>query len=213
MWKAPRPQARCTAPNNVPSTVPRAKRRTPKAAKARRRTVAPDSASHSTHAHHHARTHRRKHRHSDTQTSPPAPRALRTGAALRAATSRAQRNSPRLARRLGEPFDGSTSLVEVGVDRQSHDEAIGRPADRPSLPLMDLTIDADRTTLVVDHHEHDTHRGRRTLRLRSEARRMSRTSRPRNDESPLGLRTAPPPSAPERPRRRAKKLITASMSR
>src|SRR4051812_28900227 len=65
------------------------------------------------------------------------------------------RNSPLLPPRLGEPFGGSTSLVDVGVDRQSHDEAIGRPPDGPSLPLMDLTVDADRTTLLVDHRKHD----------------------------------------------------------
>ena len=57
--------------------------------------------------------------------------------------------------RLGEPFGGSTGLVDVGVGRQSHEEAIGRPADGPSLPLMDLTIDADRTSLLVDHRKHD----------------------------------------------------------
>jgi hypothetical protein len=50
---------------------------------------------------------------------------------------------------------GSTGLVDVGVGRQSHEEAIGRPADGPSLPLMDLTIDADRATLLADHRKHD----------------------------------------------------------
>ena len=56
---------------------------------------------------------------------------------------------------LCEAFGGSTGLVDVGVGRQSHEEAIGRPADGPSLPLMDWTIDADRTTLLVDHRKHD----------------------------------------------------------
>jgi hypothetical protein len=65
------------------------------------------------------------------------------------------RNSPRLPPRLGEPFGGSTGLVDVGAGRQLHEEAIGRPADDPSLPLVDLTIDADQTTLLVDHRKHD----------------------------------------------------------
>ena len=55
----------------------------------------------------------------------------------------------------GKAFGGSTGLADVGVGRQSHEEAIGRPADGPSLPLMDLTIDADRATLLVDHRKHD----------------------------------------------------------
>src|SRR4029079_9088178 len=46
-------------------------------------------------------------------------------------------------------------LVEVAVGRQSHEEAIGRPADGPSLALMDLTIDADRTPLLVDDRKHN----------------------------------------------------------
>src|SRR4029077_9214059 len=65
------------------------------------------------------------------------------------------RNSRRLPPRLGEPFGGSTDLVDVAVGRQSKEEAIGRPADGPSLALMDLTIDADRTTLLADHRKHD----------------------------------------------------------
>lgn len=56
---------------------------------------------------------------------------------------------------VGEAFGGSTSLVDVGVGRQSHDEAIGRPTESPSLPLMDLTVDAERATLLVDRRKHD----------------------------------------------------------
>jgi hypothetical protein len=61
----------------------------------------------------------------------------------------------RLPALLREAFGGSTGLVDVGVGRQSHEEAIGRPVDGPSLPLMDSTIDADRATLLVDHRKHD----------------------------------------------------------
>jgi hypothetical protein len=55
----------------------------------------------------------------------------------------------------GRGVRGSTSLVDVVVGCQSHEEAIGRPVDGPSLPLMDLTIDADRATLLMDHRKHD----------------------------------------------------------
>jgi hypothetical protein len=60
-----------------------------------------------------------------------------------------------LTPRLGEPFGGSTGLVDIGVGRYSHEQAIGRPVDGPSLPLVDSSIDADRTTLLGDHRKHD----------------------------------------------------------
>src|SRR5271154_5505228 len=47
----------------------------------------------------------------------------------------------RLPSLLGEAFGGGTGLVNVGVGRQSHEQAIGRPVDGPSLLLMDLTIE------------------------------------------------------------------------
>lgn len=46
---------------------------------------------------------------------------------------RTQREPSRLLCRLGEVLDGIAGLIDVAPDRQSHDEPVGRPADRPSL--------------------------------------------------------------------------------